>query len=120
PLADHLVQPAAGVVVVFVHLQVAGELVDALGQKGDLHLGGAGVSLVLTELLDQCALAFAGQAHPGRPPNDPGSPRAKAIAGGAHPLAGGVVSLSHYITIIPISPSAAARPPRPGRSAPSD
>ena len=43
-LADHLVQAAAGVVVLLVDLQVLGQLVDAGGQNGDLHLGGAGVS----------------------------------------------------------------------------
>ena len=43
-LTDHLQQAAAAVVVVDVDLQVLGELLDAGGQNGDLHLGGAGVS----------------------------------------------------------------------------
>ena len=37
-------QPAAAVVVVGVDLQVLSELLDAGGENGDLHLGGAGVS----------------------------------------------------------------------------
>ena len=40
------VQAAAAVVVVDVHPQVLGELLDAGGENGDLHLGGAGVGLV--------------------------------------------------------------------------
>ena len=45
-LTDHLIQAAAAVVVVDVHLQVLSELVDAGGENGDLHLGGAGIGLV--------------------------------------------------------------------------
>ena len=40
-------ETAAGVVVTFVHLEVPGEVVDALGEKRNLDLGRAGVGVVL-------------------------------------------------------------------------
>ena len=45
-LTDELEQAHAAVVVLLVHLQMLGELVDALGQDGDLDLRRAGVGLV--------------------------------------------------------------------------
>ena len=39
-----------------MHLQVSGQLVDALGQDSDLHFGGAGVGLVGTVGLDNGGL----------------------------------------------------------------
>ena len=45
-LTDHLVQAAAGVVILRVDLEVLGELVDALGENGDLDLGRTGVALM--------------------------------------------------------------------------
>ena len=45
-LADHLEQATAGMVVVLVFLEVLVQVVDALGQQSDLHLGGTGVALV--------------------------------------------------------------------------
>ena len=45
-LTDHLVQAAAAVVVLLVHTQVLGQLVDASGQDGHLDLGRTGVGLV--------------------------------------------------------------------------
>lgn len=44
--ADHLEQATAGMVVVLVLLEVLVQVVDALGQQSDLHLGGTGVALV--------------------------------------------------------------------------
>lgn len=41
--ADHAQQAATTVVVLLVGLEVGGQLVDASGQQGDLHLGGASV-----------------------------------------------------------------------------
>src|SRR6266481_2387662 len=72
PLADQHEQAAAGVVVLLVRLEVVGQAVDALGQKRDLHFGGAGVALVSLELLDEALLPVDGQLHarilPGAPP----------------------------------------------------
>ena len=49
-LADQHQQAAPGVMVLLVAAQVLGELVDARRQQGHLHLGRAGVALVLGEL----------------------------------------------------------------------
>src|SRR6185503_9555183 len=43
---DEQQQATTAVVVVLVHLQVLGEIADALGQQRDLRLGRAGVTLV--------------------------------------------------------------------------
>ena len=45
-MADHLEQAAAGMVVLFVGLEMLGQIVDPPGQDGDLHLRGAGVALM--------------------------------------------------------------------------
>ena len=45
-LTDHLVQAAAGVVVLRVLLEVLGELSDALGEDSDLDLRRTGVAFV--------------------------------------------------------------------------
>ena len=55
-LTDHLVQAAAGVVVLRVLLEVLGELSDTLGEDSDLDLGGPGVGLVGTVGLDDGGL----------------------------------------------------------------
>ena len=58
-LADHLVQAAAGVVVVDVSTQVLGELIDAGGEDGHLNLGGAGVGSMGAVGLDNgCLFVF--------------------------------------------------------------
>ena len=59
-LADHLEQAHTAVVVLLVHLQVLGELIDALGEDGDLDLGGAGVALMGLVGLDDVGLLFLG------------------------------------------------------------
>ena len=57
--ASHKLQePAPRVVVVRVRAQVFGEVVDALGQERDLHLRGAGVSLVGREVANDLLSAF--------------------------------------------------------------
>jgi hypothetical protein len=53
PLAYHFQEAAAAVVVLTVDAKVVREIVDTLGQHGDLNLGGAGVTLVLTVLLNR-------------------------------------------------------------------
>jgi hypothetical protein len=42
----HLEQTAAGMMILFVHLQMLGELVDAHGQNRNLNLGGTGIAFV--------------------------------------------------------------------------
>ena len=49
---DEEEQPAAGRVVFDVRLEMLGELVDALSQQRNLHVGAAGVFLVQLERLD--------------------------------------------------------------------
>ena len=51
-LAVTLAILVAAVVIMLVHPQMLGELVDAGGEDGDLHLGGAGVSGVRAVGLD--------------------------------------------------------------------
>src|SRR5215208_2903907 len=61
--ADHLQEPAAGVVVLGVAAQMLGQVVYAFGQKRDLDLGSAGVRLAVAEARDQLALALRGDRH---------------------------------------------------------
>ena len=48
-LSDHDQQSAAGAVVLDIFLQMFGQVVDALGQKSDLHVSGPCVALVQSE-----------------------------------------------------------------------
>ncbi len=57
-LANHLQQATTGVVVLLVGTQMIGQIVDALGQNGDLHLGGAGVAFMHSVFLNNCGLFF--------------------------------------------------------------
>src|ERR1043165_9191593 len=57
-LGDHQQQPAAAVVVLLVALEVLGQVVDALGEQGDLHGRRAGVLLGAAEILDDLRLAL--------------------------------------------------------------
>ena len=43
-LVDHHQEPAAGMIVLRVRLEVGGEIVDSLGEDRDLDLGGSGVA----------------------------------------------------------------------------
>jgi hypothetical protein len=45
-LPDHFQQTAPGTVVLDVLLQMLGQVIDSLGQKGDLHVRGACVPFV--------------------------------------------------------------------------
>jgi len=53
PLAYHLQEAATAVVVLTMDAKVVREIVDTLGQHGDLNLGRAGVTLVLPVLLNR-------------------------------------------------------------------
>ncbi len=55
-LAYHLQQAPAGVMVLLVGAQMLGQVVDPLGQYGDLYLGRTGVSLVTGILLNNLGL----------------------------------------------------------------
>ena len=57
-LANHLQQAAAAVVILLVGLQVLGEVVDSLGENGNLNLRGTRVALVGRILFDNCGLFF--------------------------------------------------------------
>ena len=57
-LTDHLQQAEAAVIVLVMDLQVLGELIDALGENGDLDLGRARVRLVGAVCLDYGSLFF--------------------------------------------------------------
>ena len=52
-LADQPHQPAPGLMILEVRLEVLGELSDALRQDGDLNLGRAGVAFVRCKLRDE-------------------------------------------------------------------
>ena len=56
-------QTTAGVEVLLVGLHVLGQLLDALGQDGNLNLGVAGVLGVLAELGGELRLALLGNRH---------------------------------------------------------
>ena len=57
-LTDHLEEAAAGVMVLLVDLEVLGEVVDSPGEKSDLYLGRAGVTLMSRILLHDSKLFF--------------------------------------------------------------
>ena len=59
-LSDHLEQASAAVVVVLVFLKMLVEMVDALGQNGNLHFGGAGIGLMDAIGFDEFLLASHG------------------------------------------------------------
>src|ERR671920_48404 len=62
-LADEEQQATTAVVVVLVLLQVLGEVLDALGQHRDLHLGRTGVALVRCVLGHDLALDGSLEGH---------------------------------------------------------
>ena len=55
-LTNHHQQTTAGVVVMLVHAQVIGQLVDAGGQDSNLNFGRTGVALVSSVLQDNLGL----------------------------------------------------------------
>src|SRR5919202_5365644 len=62
-LVDEHQEAAAGMVVLRVRLEMLGEVLDALGENGDLHLGGTGVALRLGVVFDNFLLALGGHRH---------------------------------------------------------
>src|SRR5688500_9821051 len=73
-LADHLEQATPAVMVLGMLSEVIGQIVDPLGQHGNLDACGTGVALMSTELLDRRCffeghdIIFpAGPAAPGTP-----------------------------------------------------
>src|SRR4029450_2885068 len=62
-LADQHQQSPARVMVLRMRLEMLREAVDALGQKRNLDLRGAGVPFVSPELLDQALLAVERKCH---------------------------------------------------------
>src|SRR5438034_5702499 len=62
-LANHLEQATPGVMVLFVGPEVLGQLLDALGQQGDLNLGRAGVGLAPPIIADQRGLLLFEECH---------------------------------------------------------
>src|SRR5690606_23954930 len=62
-LTDEQEQATARVVVVLVCLEVLGEVLDALRQHCDLHLGGSGVTGVRRVLFDDRLLDVCFQCH---------------------------------------------------------
>ena len=59
-LADQLQQARRDDSSCAVGAQMVGQLVDALGQDGDLDFGGTGIAVVAVVLADQCGLRFLG------------------------------------------------------------
>ena len=55
-VTDHLLKSAAAVEVLFVVLQVRGEVVDAGGEECDLYLGGSRIAFVGCVLLNESEL----------------------------------------------------------------
>ena len=57
-LADHHQESAAGAVIFLVALQMLGQVVDALGEQRDLHVGGPGVLGVHLKCFNRLGLRF--------------------------------------------------------------
>jgi hypothetical protein len=62
--ADELQETPSGVMVTFVHLEMLGEVDDALAQNGDLDFVGSGVRLVETVFGDGGLLVWHGGNRP--------------------------------------------------------
>jgi hypothetical protein len=60
-VGHHLEETAAAVLVLGVLLQMRRKLLDALAQKGDLHLGAAGVRVMNGDFLDSLGFLLLGQ-----------------------------------------------------------
>jgi len=57
-LADHHEQAAAGTMVFLIVLEVLGQVIDALGQQRNLHIGRTGIPLVQLEILNRFRFRF--------------------------------------------------------------
>src|SRR5918995_1976996 len=62
-LGNHLQEATPGMVVLGVGLEVVGEVVDALGQDGDLDLRRAGIAGFVRMFLDERGLALGRDRH---------------------------------------------------------
>src|SRR5215218_2498556 len=62
-LGHELQEATTGVIVLRVSLEVAGEIVDALGQDGDLDLRGARIAGFLSVFVDKRGLALGRDRH---------------------------------------------------------
>src|SRR3954451_18919513 len=91
-LRHELQETATRVVILHVRLEMPGQVVDALGQDGDLPLGRAGVAGLLREFLQERGLALGRNRHrgsflmwrfQGRPPRL--RPTARAAGPGCRP-----------------------------------
>jgi len=60
-LANHHQESAPRAVVLFVGLQMLGQMVDALRQQGNLHIGGTRVFVVRLKLFNRFRLCFHNQ-----------------------------------------------------------
>ena len=60
-LADHHEQPATRAVILFVALQMLGQMVDALRQQRDLHVRRTRVLVVRLKLFNRLCLCFHNQ-----------------------------------------------------------
>ena len=58
---NKLEQTTTGVVIVFVNLEMLGEMLDARGEQTDLDAGGTGVVVVLAEFIDCFRVGGSGQ-----------------------------------------------------------
>ncbi len=61
--SNKLEQPTTGVVVLFVGLEVLGEVGDALGNESDLNLRGARIRFMSTERGNNPVLEFLRECH---------------------------------------------------------
>src|SRR4051812_7063051 len=73
-LADELEEPAAGVVVLRVRLEVFGEVIDPLAEKSDLNFRRSGIAVVCLVRSDKVGLAVLAQRHWCSSTCGPGSP----------------------------------------------
>src|SRR5262245_30726880 len=64
PLPDQHHEPATGMMVLRVGLEMLGQVADALAQDGDLDLGRPGVLGVGPEPTDDVGLPLLGESHP--------------------------------------------------------
>src|SRR5688572_8106108 len=62
-LADQLEQAPTGMVILGVHLEVLGEVVDPVAENGDLHFRRTRVRIVRAICPDDPALAVLRQSH---------------------------------------------------------
>src|SRR5450830_71424 len=63
PLADHSQETAAGMMILDVGLEMAGQLVDARRQQGDLHFRGTGVALGALVIVHDLRFVRSGEWH---------------------------------------------------------